>query len=218
MTVLDIHTHRHAAMDAVVSCSVAEIFEPAPGCLYSVGLHPWQSDQATDAHLQLLERLAEHPQVVAIGETGLDALRGAPLPRQLELLERHIDVAQCVRKPVVAHCVRTSQQLATVWRRKAATGISLAIHGFRGNANVARTLIDAGCYLSYGYRFNTAALAVTPIDRLLVETDDAQVNIQQVVALVADALGIEQEKLERQLRCNAARFLNSLPEEKVQTD
>ena len=114
MTVLDIHTHHQAASDAVVSCSVAEAFEPVPGCLYSVGLHPWQSHQATEAHLQLLEQLAEHPQVVAIGETGLDTLRGAPLPRQLELLERHIDVAQRVSKPVVAHCVRASQQLTTM--------------------------------------------------------------------------------------------------------
>ena len=80
---------------------------------------------------------------------------------------------------------------------------------------MARTLIDAGCYLSYGCRFNPAALAVTPLDRLLVETDEAQVDIRQVVALVADTLGIEHEKLERQLRCNAARFIKSLPEESV---
>ena len=205
-TVLDIHTHRSAEPDAVVSCSLADGFAPVAGRLYSVGIHPWHSLQADAAMLDLLATLASHPQVVAIGETGLDALRGAPLERQLELLERHIAVAQRVGKPVVAHCVRTSQQLAAAWRRMA-PGVALAVHGFRGNANVARTLLDAGCYLSYGIRFNPAALAITPLDRLLIETDDGQAPIGDVLAAVGRALRLQPEHLERQLRSNAVRFL-----------
>lgn len=206
-TVLDIHTHRSAEPGAVVSCSLADGgFAPEVGRLYSVGIHPWHSLQAGEAILQWLGELAAHPQVVAIGEMGLDALRGAPLERQLELLERHIAVARRVGKPVVAHCVRTSQQLAAAWRRLA-PGVAMAVHGFRGNANVARTLLDAGCYLSYGIRFNPAALAVTPLDRLLIETDDAPAPIGDVLAAVSRALRLQPERLEPQLRSNAARFL-----------
>ena len=206
MTVLDIHTHNLAAREAVISCAV-DAFDPQPGLLYSVGIHPWHSASATDGDLERLASLVAHPQVVAIGETGLDTLRGAPLNRQLELLQRHIAIAEQVGKPVIAHCVRASQQLAALWRRTAPHRVAIAVHGFRGNVAVARTLLDAGCWLSYGERHNLAAVAVTPPDRLLVETDDAPTAIGDVVTAVAHAMGIAPADLEHLARRNAAAWL-----------
>lgn len=206
MTILDIHTHNPVACEAVISCNV-DAFHPQPGKLYSVGLHPWHTASATDDDLRLIQTLATHPQVVAIGETGLDTLRGAPLNRQLALLEQHIAIAEQVRKPVIAHCVRASQQLATLWRRTGPHRVDIAVHGFRGNERVARSLLDAGCWLSYGLRHNADAVAATPLSRLLVETDDADIDITAVVAAVAQARGIEPATLEQQARSNVAAFL-----------
>jgi TatD DNase family protein len=58
----------------------------------------------------------------------------------------------------------------------------------RSNAHVAQTWLDAGCYLSFGARFNPAALLATPINRLLIETDDSDTPIDDVATLVAQTL------------------------------
>ena len=207
MTVLDFHTHQLQAHDAVISVMPAQ-FQPQPRLLYSVGLHPWHTADADVAEqLQLLERAAQCPQVVAIGETGLDGLRGAPLKRQEELMRRHISLAEAVGKPLVVHMVRTSQQVVKLWR-ESAKKVPWVIHGMRGNANVARPLIEAGFYLSFGRRFNPATVLATPPHQLLLETDDEPtLSIHTVAQQVAAVLQVSPEALEHQAAHNAAQLL-----------
>lgn len=206
-TVLNIHTHNTADPEAVVSVMPAD-FRPRTGMLYSVGIHPWHSADADVAEqLSLLGEAAAHRQVVAIGETGLDLRHGASLDLQAKLMRTHIQLAEKLGKPVVLHMVRTSQQVLSLWRQSGRC-VPWAIHGMRGNANVARPLIEAGFYLSYGYRFNPAAVLATPIDRLLIETDDAHsLSIHTVAAQVAQVLGLPTTDLERAVSTNASRFL-----------
>lgn len=204
-SIIDIHTHRlDAGPEAIISVE-PEAFAPQPGHLYSVGYHPWSSIPQS---LDDLTAIATHPQVVAIGETGLDALRGASIAEQEQLFAHHIALAQQLSKPVIAHMVRTSQQLIKVWRRMQPCGISLVIHGMRGNENVARTLIDAGCYLSYGEHFNPNALRATPLDRILAETDESLTPITQIIATQATALNLTCEDYLTQLQQNTHSALN----------
>ncbi len=202
--ILDIHTHRLDATGAIISVEPHR-FDPQPGLYYSVGHHPWSPIPHS---LDVLATTATHPQVLAVGETGLDSLRGAPIDQQQVLLEQHIDLAQQLHKPIIAHMVRTSQQLVTTWRRMAPQGIALIVHGMRGNAHVARTLIDAGCYLSYGEHFNPAALLATPLDRLLAETDETLTPIHTIITHLATTLGLTPEHLTAILTANAHRALN----------
>ena len=185
MTV-DAHTHNPQATDAIISAEPAT-FSPLPGRLYCVGIHPWHTDAVTDADLSLLAECAVHPQVVAIGETGLDALRGAPLERQTAIFERHLVLAQELCKPLILHSVRTSQQVVQCFHRQDIT-VPCAVHGMRGNEHVAQTLLTAGFYLLFGPRFNPAALLSTPHDRLLIETDDTGMPITEVAAAIAPTL------------------------------
>lgn len=205
--VLDIHTHRlDAGPDAIISVE-PHLFAPQPDRLYSVGHHPWSPVPAT---LDTLEQVVAHPQVVAIGETGLDALRGASIAEQEELFARHITLAQQHGLTVVAHMVRTSQQLIKVWRRISPVGISLVVHGMRGNANVARTLINAGCYLSYGEHYNPEALSITPLNRILAETDESTTPIQDIIASMATTLGITPSTLTTTLTHTAATLFQQI--------
>ena len=185
--IIDAHTHNITA-DGITSVEPAD-FDPQPGGLYSVGIHPWHTQDITDDTLQLLEQYARHPQVVAIGETGMDTLRGAALQRQTELFERHLQLAQQLNKPVIIHCVRTSQQIAATCRRLGVT-VPCAIHGMRNNERVAKPLIDAGFYLSFGPRFNPATVLATPRNRLLIETDDSDTTILEVATLLSPTLGL----------------------------
>lgn len=208
MSIIDFHTHRLNATDALISVNPSQ-FDPQPDQWYSVGFHPWYDvDALTDDDFLRLERCARHDQVLAIGETGMDALRGANLEIQARVFERHLGIAAVVNKPLVVHSVRTAQNILTVRHRFGQTAVPLAIHGMRANANVARTLLDAGCYLSYGPRFNPSALLSTPLDRLLIETDDSGITIDEVAAVVADALHLTATQVKSLASTNAATFLH----------
>ena len=203
----DFHTHRLDAEDAVISVSPSR-FSPELGKWYSVGIHPWDTVQAMDVpDDELLRQCAGHPQVLAIGETGLDSRRGAEMSVQREVFARHLRLAASVGKPVVVHSVRTAQEILAQRRGMRLTDVPLAIHGMRANERVARLLLDAGCYLSYGIRFNPAAVLATPLDRLLIETDDAPSSIVEVAHLVADALSLDVDELVGLTNLNARRFL-----------
>ena len=203
----DFHTHRLDATGALISVNPCR-FVPEPGKWYSVGFHPWdlvEEPGATD--FNLLERCASHPQVLAIGETGLDSRRGPDLSLQREVFARHLTLAASVGKPVVVHMVRTSHEILALRRTMGLTAVPLAIHGMRSNERVARQQLDGGCYLSYGMRFNLAALQVTPLDRLLIETDDDELPIEEVAATVAAQLQISADDVIRQTVINAQRLL-----------
>jgi len=89
----DIHTHRLPTIPdvtAIVSVDARNtVLSDYEYC--SVGIHPWRPEIAKFADL---EELAKHPNVVAIGETGLDRLASTPFERQEELFIAHIELAE----------------------------------------------------------------------------------------------------------------------------
>lgn len=208
--IIDCHTH-HADVTAALIAVDPRQFDPQPGLWYSVGYHPWHDvDSLTYADFDLLEQCARHPQVLAIGETGLDSLRGADLDTQARVFVRHLQVAHVIGKPVVVHCVRTAQRIIDERRKAGLTAVPLAIHGMRANERVARILLDAGCYLSFGSRFNPATLLATPPDRLLIETDEAPITIHEVASAIGDVLGLPCDQIIKTAAENTQRLLDSL--------
>lgn len=206
-TIIDFHTHHAEATAALISVDPRQ-FAPQPGKWYSVGYHPWHNvDTLTDDDYRLLERCARHPQVLAIGETGIDRQRGAAIDVQAAAFVRHLHLAHDLGKLVVSHNVRATQDILTVRRHARLDDVVLVIHGMRGNAHVARTLLDAGCFLSYGPRFNADALHVTPLDRLLIETDDSDISITEVATRVASTLHLTADVVKTSVACNARRLL-----------
>lgn len=203
---LDFHTHHLHATDALISVSPTD-FSPVQGKRYTVGIHPWLTEGDVEAQMQALAEAAQNEQVMAIGETGLDSLRGAPLDVQMCLFERHIALAETLGKPLVIHCVRTSQQVLKAWS-ESRKSVVWAIHGFRGNARVVAPLVKAGFYISFGERFNADALRTVPLDRLLAETDESTLPIGQIISQLAVALQMPSERLESIVAANLARALN----------
>ncbi len=184
-------------------------FEPQQGKVYSVGLHPWNIGDDWHEKMEKMKEIARHPLVVAIGETGLDTIKGSSLHIQEQVMQAHIDIAASTGKPLIIHCVRTSQQVLKLWRHTLhAQDVAWVIHGFRGNENVARELLDAGFYLSFGAKFNEQTLAITPLDHLLVETDDESSDtIEQVLKAVAQVKRCSVWRLRRQVRRTALRIV-----------
>lgn len=209
--IIDIHTHLLDANGALISVAPQD-FDPQPGKWYSVGFHPWHAiEKLNDEDFELLEQCAQHRQVLAIGETGMDRTRGAELNIQVAVFVRHLQLAHDLGKPVVTHCVRAAQDILAARGKVHLDDVPLIIHGMRSNAHVARTLLDGGCYLSFGSRFNPEAVNATPPDRLLIETDEAPVTILEVANLVAQASHLTTGQVISQASANACRILGIDP-------
>lgn len=183
MTIIDCHTHQPRPQ-AVVQASPSSIQEP--GLVYSVGIHPW--DTAGDFDMKTLRAALLRPGTVAVGEAGLDALRGAPMERQIEIFEAQIELSESLGLPLIIHCVRASHHLLEL-RRHLKPSQPWIYHGFRGGAAAARQLLDAGLYLSLGPKFNDEAARAIPSDRLMIETDDTVIDIADVARSVSAARG-----------------------------
>lgn len=206
--ITNFHSHDVNAREALISVDIND-FNPQQGKVYSVGIHPWHIGDNWKQQVEQLAQAAQHPLVVAIGETGLDALRGPSLETQEQVMQAHINIAAATRKPLIIHCVRTSQQVLKLWRdNPEAHNVAWVIHGMRGNHNVAQQLLQAGFYLSFGSKHNSEALAITPHDRLLIETDDEPPSsINTVLATISSEIGISKRKLRSTIRHNALKIV-----------
>lgn len=203
--IIDIHAHNHDAPNALICVEPSE-FAPSEGKLYAVGIHPWHAATGLTAEIERLKSIASHPQVAAIGETGLDSRRGAPLNTQTDLFLQHIAIAEYVGKPLIVHMVRTSQEVLKLWNASQKS-VPWVIHGMRGNPNVAHKLIDAGFYFSFGAKFNLDTLKAVPTDKILAETDDSPQSIDDVIATIAATLCISPDDAKVLVRRNAATLL-----------
>lgn len=200
---VDIHTHQPELHElAIISVSPHE-FSPQPYRYYSVGIHPWQSATAETHDMDMLTQIASHPQVVAIGECGIDRLQGAPVERQIEILITHIRLSETLQKPLILHVVRAFDLLLGVYKRMRPSQ-KWIIHGFRGNTATAHQLITAGYDLSYGEKYQLAALQATPLDRLWIESDESLLPDDTLLTHIAEkypcATTILRASIERRMK------------------
>ena len=170
----DTHTHRRDATDGVINYDpVSDNFPLDPSRAYSAGIHPWHAAEAAQELMERIETLASDPSVVAIGETGLDSLRGPALDVQREIFLGHIDIAHKARKPLIIHAVKAWPELLRIAGRYPEKPVPWIVHGFRGKPGLARQLLAAGLSLSYGRHYNPESFAITPVDRRYAESDES---------------------------------------------
>lgn len=171
----------------------------------SAGIHPWHIGDAEEQLRQLREAV-QRPEVVFIGEAGLDKLADAPMPIQQEVFTAQARMAEEVRKPLIIHCVKAWQELLAI-RKGIKPSVPWIIHGFRGNANLARQLTNQGLYLSFGEHFNPEAPKAAWPGHLFAETDDSDVDIRMVYQKIAEALQVTVEELALQIGENVGRVI-----------
>jgi len=152
--------------------------DSAPNLYASAGVHPDSTGAAEPSVADLL-RLAEHPKVVAIGETGLDYYRlPEPLEWQRGRFRVHIRAARACGKPLIIHTRAAAADTLRLMREEGADQVGGVMHCFTETAEVARQAMDLGFHISFSgivtfknaRELQSAALTV-PLDRLLIETD-----------------------------------------------
>ena len=160
--------------------AVRAIAEENPTVFCSVGVHPHEAEAEQDVTTEELVRLADHPKVVAIGETGLDFFYDhAPRELQATLFRRHIAAARETGLPLVIHTRDADDWTAEILTDEMAKGaFPILLHCFSSGQALAETCLTLGAYVSFSgiLTFKAAAsvretAAIVPLDRLLVETD-----------------------------------------------
>lgn len=203
--ILDIHTHHPAPQPDALVCATPEDFSPVEGQMYSVGIHPWStSEDIPDETWTLFENVCANPQVAAIGECGIDLTKGGPLFRQMLVMRRQIELSETLGKPLVIHNVRAHNIIIGL-KKELKPRQNWMVHGFRGKPTVAKMLTDCGIWLSFGARFNEAAVSDVPAEWMLAETDDDSVVISDVIKKLSEIRGTD---LTSQIVLNSCNFLN----------
>ncbi len=167
---IDAHTHQADSHIGVISVE-PDRFDPRPGLYYSVGIHPWSTSIVGDDEFRLLEAAARHPQVVAIGECGIDRLRGADVERQRIIFEHHIALSEHLRKPLIVHEVRASD-IVLALHAQLRPACRWMRHGARFGVRQAEQYVRHGIYLGFGANRNEQTLQSVPRRLILLETDD----------------------------------------------
>lgn len=149
------------------------------GNLYaSVGVHPDHEMDAEPGQAQL-EQLAQHPRVVAVGETGLDYFRlKGDLEWQRERFRTHIRAARAVNKPLIIHTREAVADTLRLMREEGAGEAGGVMHCFTESMQVAEAAMEMGFYISFSgivtFKNAVALKEVArriPLSRMLIETD-----------------------------------------------
>ena len=210
---LDCHTHSHEVNGLAIRSLTYEEWSGGvtiqEGQLYSIGLHPWSlplAERLSDLIDQMRSLLASIPQIVAVGECGIDKVRSnASLAEQRTWLEAQIRLACQLHRPILLHTVRAWSETIEI-RRELAQEFDplppIVLHGFRAKGEVARMMLSQGFALSFGRYYDPAALRLAyEAHALLVETDELPQGLTHQKALaetythLAEALAITPEAL-----------------------
>jgi TatD DNase family protein len=195
----------------------------------SVGIHPHDAAEATEADFEEMERLARGPRVVGLGEMGLDFFRDlSPRDVQDRVFRRQIEMARRVRKPVIIHCRDAHPEALALLAEERVEEVGGVMHCFSADVEVAKRCLDLGLMISLAgpvtYK-NARALPdvarFVPEDRLVVETDcpyltpmphrgkrNEPAYVALTAAHVAGLRGVDSEALGAVLTRNAARLFN----------
>lgn len=195
--------------------AVIEIAEKYEHIHASVGVHPLYT-KGESASVESLAKIAKHPKVVAIGETGLDYYYDAKSKQQqLDLFKTHIQAAVEVDLPLIIHTRDARQDTLDLLEREQASKVGGVLHCFTESLEMAEAAMEMGFYISFSgiVTFNNAenlreVAKAIPLDRILVETDSPYLtpkpyrgkpnsprHVVQVAELIADLRGIEFEQL-----------------------
>lgn len=195
--------------------TIAQLCENHERLFFAVGLHPWWIEKTSlDAPLdELMQPCIKHPQCVAIGECGLDAMIDTPMTTQQKILEQHLRLAQTAQLPILLHSRKADHFLLQLLKKYPLTAGGIR-HAFTGSVQMAQALIEHNLLLGIGgsityqrARKTRAAVQKISLEHIVLETDapdmplqgfQGQVNTPSQLLKVATCLAeLRQEHLQK---------------------
>lgn len=193
----------------------------------AVGWHPVDAVDMTDEDLYMLEQLAAHPKVVALGEMGLDYYWDkSPKDVQKDVFRKQIALAKKVKLPIIIHNREATADILTILQEENAQEVGGIMHCFTGSVEVAKQCIAMNFYISFGgpVTFKNAkkpkeVAKEIPLEHLLIETDCPYLTphpfrgkrnepsyVKYVAEAIAELKGISVEEVAWQTTENAKKL------------
>lgn len=181
----------------------------------SVGVHPL-SDEVADVTCEQIVEAAQHPQVIAIGETGLDNFHeSANVEFQQRSFIEHLKASSITENPIIIHTRDARQDTLDLIAKHGDESVGGVLHCFTESVEMAMAAIEMNYYVSFSgiITFNNAAelrevVKAIPLDRMLVETDSPWLTpmphrgkpnepryVKQVAECVAEIKGVSYEEV-----------------------
>jgi TatD DNase family protein len=227
-------------VDQASSEAAIAMAEAHPRVYAAAGCHPHDAARLDQEGWRRLRELTQHPQVVAVGEIGLDFYRNlSPREVQVRVLEQELALAAELRLPVAVHCREAQDQMFPIlkgWsegaRRLFGEGRLLGVmHYFSGDLELARRYVEMGflisIHTSVTYPKSVELREVASgldMDRLVLETDspygapqsqrghrNEPAYVAEAAACVAELRGLAVEEVARQSSENAVRLFGLKP-------
>ena len=192
----NIHTHVSVHPESeILSLAPEELSTDNRSFYASVGIHPWTlTEENANIQWKALCESIKDKRIVAIGECGLDKLKGPSMELQTAVFKQEAALAEDSSLPLIIHCVKAFNELIQL-KKEISPRQSWIIHGFRGKLPLALDCIRHGFYLSIGSHFQENTLKVIPLDRLFIETDESEESIESIYQRIAEIKGISQQEL-----------------------
>jgi TatD DNase family protein len=211
-----------------------------PRVLATAGIHPHEAQLADQAALAKLEDLLANPDVLAVGEIGLDYYYDhSPRPQQKQAFAQQMEVAAAKRRPIIIHC-RPSDGSSNAWDDTldmiesawVPTNLGGILHCFTGEWEHARRALDCGFLISFAGNITfpraeniREVAAKVPLDRMLIETDapflaplpyrgkrNEPAWVSRVADKVAEVRGTTAEQVASSTANNFFRFFGVAPD------
>jgi TatD DNase family protein len=212
---INLHTHRKAQLsqEHIVRNGYLLPIDVLNNLPYSVssGIHPWLISNNHFEQLNHLEELIyQVTNVCALGECGLDRVKGPPMEIQLDAFKVQIQLANHYKKPLILHLVKTYSDFLAVSNK---IMVPCIVHGFKGNQTEANQLISKGAKLSFGPRLLIdlqlqEIFKNIPLELLYLETDTKPISIATVYQKAAELKNLPVDALRETISNNFARDFN----------
>lgn len=209
MTFFDIHTHTIKKEKNVLSIVSGLFFKDDN--LYSIGIHPWHIEDNYPDKLKILDSIVTEPNVLAIGEIGLDKVCKTDFELQKKIFLSQLALAEKYRKPVIIHCVRAFEEVLVLTKN---INIPIIIHGFNRGFELAKQLTNRGFFLSFGkslldsYPKSQDAFEKSSLNHIFLETDESEFTIKEIYKQASIIKKLEPETLALHIELNFRKVFN----------
>lgn len=201
---INIHTHHFKNQGIEI---INKEDNPFTNGLFSYGIHPWNAEKwiELDTHL-ITETTKEN--CLAIGEIGLDKLKGPSIQDQIDVFKAQIAISEQQLLPVIIHCVKAWNEIKQL-KQQLKPLQAWIYHGFE-KAALVEDVVNSTTYLSFGAALLTnlklqEALLKVPLNLLFLETDTADCSILTLYEFVSKLKNIPLQELEISIEQNFKR-------------
>lgn len=209
MLPLNFHTHHPTNSSDITEIVSFHLTENVSDNFHTIGAHPWWTKtELSESEIELLRSKLTHKKCLALGEIGLDKLKGVPMEIQIKNFRKQLEVAEELNLSVIIHCVKAFDELLSI-KKEFPKIENWCIHGFNKKAELAKQLLNADFYFSLPISANFESLIqALPSEKVFFETDDSiEISIDEVYSTASSSLGTPVSDLVKEHWENTRNFL-----------